>query len=71
MLDSPSGQTVLGLEGGHSTGNLKILGHLCDDPLGKISTKGGASQGPPRTLVPSVEISMPLGKPARTSFSES
>ena len=46
MLGSPSGQAVLGLEGGHPTGDLKTLGHLCDDPLGKISTKGGASHGP-------------------------
>ena len=46
MLDSPSDQAVLGLEGGRSTDDLKTLGHLCDDPLGKISTKGDASHGP-------------------------
>ena len=46
MLDSPSGQAVLGLEGDHPTDDLKTLGNLCDDPLGKILTKGGASHGP-------------------------
>ena len=30
MLDRPSGQAVLGLEGGRPTDDLEILGHLCD-----------------------------------------
>jgi len=46
MLDSPSGQAVLGLEGGHLPDDLKVLGHLCNDPLGKISTESGGSHGP-------------------------